>query len=565
MHEDVISLGKKGVEEEGYSEIPENYKKGKSKYIVIIGTVMSGIGKGIFSSSLGTLLGCNGIKVVPMKFDGYLNYDAGTLNPYRHGEVFVLDDGTETDLDLGSYERFNNRNLTKENYLTAGKLFKTIIDKERAGKYLGRDVQFIPHVTGEIKHFVRNLANKSDADVVIIEVGGTVGDLENSYFIEAMRQLAYEEGKDNVCFVSLSYILKPSSLGEHKSKAAQIGLRNLLSLGVQPDIIICRSNLPIETKIREKISVYSNLPVEKIFNLHNVNGVYEIPLYLREIGLDKTIMERLSLQKGTANSELTFENWERFADNIKKAEKTITIGITGKYTELWDSYISILNALEHCAPYYGCKVNIKWIDTTEISEENVNEKLRELDGIVVPGGFGSRGVEGKIRCVRYAREKRLPYLGLCYGFQMAIIEFARNVLGWSDAHTTEVDRNTSKPVIDLLFNQKSLNEMGGTMRLGGKEIILRPGSFVSNLYGKTQIRERFRHRYEFNNNYFRDFIAKGMVFSGKAKDEDIIQVLELREHPFFVGVQFHPEYTSKPLRPSPLYLGFVYACLKRKI
>ncbi|MDD5178633.1 MAG: CTP synthase (glutamine hydrolyzing) [Candidatus Nanoarchaeia archaeon] len=565
MQEDVISLGRKGVDEEGYSEIPEGYEKGKVKYIVITGTVISGIGKGIFSSSLGTVLSCNGIKVAPMKFDGYLNYDAGTLNPYRHGEVFVLDDGTECDLDLGSYERFNNTNLTKDYYLTAGKIFKTIIDKERAGKYLGRDVQFVPHVTGEIKHFVRRLAVVSKADVVLIEVGGTIGDLENGYFIEAMRQLNYEEGKENVCFVNLGYILKPSSLGEHKSKAAQLGLRTLLSLGVQPDIVVCRSNLPIEEKIIQKISVSSNVPGNMVFNLPNLVSIYEMPLYLRQIGMDQAVIKSLNLNCRDHNDVLNFENWGKFVHTLKECEKTIKVGITGKYTELWDSYISIIKALEHCAPYRNSNVSIHWIDTTEVTDENVEEKLKGLDGIIVPGGFGSRGVEGKIKCVRYARENKLPYLGLCYGFQMAIIEYARNVLGWRDAHTTEVDRDTSHPVIDLLPGQRNINDMGGTMRLGGHNVLIREGSLAHILYGKTEIRERFRHRYEFNNKYLSDFVNRGVVFSGKAKHEDIMQILELRDHPFFVGVQFHPEYTSKPLQPSPIYLGFINACLKRKL
>ncbi|MDD5254294.1 MAG: CTP synthase (glutamine hydrolyzing) [Candidatus Nanoarchaeia archaeon] len=565
MPEDIISLGKKGVDEEGYSEIPDGYEKGKTKYVVVTGTVISGIGKGIFSSSLGTVLGCNGLKVAPLKFDGYLNYDAGTLNPYRHGEVFVLDDGTETDLDLGSYERFNNRDLTKDNYLTAGKLFKTIIDKERAGKYLGRDVQFVPHVTGEIKYFIRKLAVLSKADVVIVEVGGTVGDLENGYFVEAMRQLRHEEGADYVCFVNLSYILKPSSLGEFKSKAAQLGLKGLLSLGIQPDIIVCRSSLPIPDQIRQKISVSSNVPVESVFGLPNVGSIYEIPLYLKQIGLDKSIINHLKLNCCSGTGELTFENWERFVYALKNVNKTINVGITGKYTEVWDSYLSILKALEHCAPYKYCNLNIIWIDTTEVTNENVNEKLKDLDGIIVPGGFGSRGVEGKIKCVEYARKNKLPYLGLCYGFQMAIIEYARNVLGWSDAHTTEVDRETSHPVIDLLPGQRSIDKMGGTMRLGGHDVLIKDGTLAYNLYNKNQIRERFRHRYEFNNRYLQEFVNSGVIFSGRAKHEEIMQILELRNHPFFIGVQFHPEYTSKPLRPSPIYTGFINACLKRKL
>jgi CTP synthase len=524
--------------------------------------VISGVGKGTFSSSLGNILRLKyGLKVAPLKFDGYLNVDAGTLNPFRHGEVFVLNDGTECDLDLGTYERMINTNLSKINYLTAGKIFKTIIDKERAGKYLGRDVQFIPHVTGEIKGFLRELALKADADVALIEVGGTIGDLENSYFIEAMRELAYEEGKENVCFVNVVYILEPGALGEQKSKAAQLGIKGLMSLGIQPNVIICRSRNPVRESVKEKVSIYSNVPLERVVGMHDMSNIHTAPLKLEGTGVDKEIAQILGIKQNGETEE--FAKWKEFAKKIDDADKEITIGITGKYTNVHDSYMSILKALEHTGPYFGTKVNVKWVETTDINSlEDARKALEGLDGVIVPGGFGSRGVEGKIHCVRYARENNMPFLGLCLGLQIAVIEFARNVVGLEGANSTEIDSKTTHPVIDILPEQEEIKDLGGTMRLGAWKATLKPGTIVHKLYGKEEISERHRHRFEVNPEYIQRLEEKGLVFSGKSPGGSLMEFLELPNHKFFAATQAHPEFTSKPLYPNPLFRGFVEACTK---
>ena len=549
--------------QENYSSFPKGYQVGKTKYVVITGSVMSGVGKGTFSASLGNILKLyHGLKIAPVKFDGYFNVDAGTLNPYRHGEVFVLDDGTETDLDLGSYERMLNQNNTKDNYLTAGKLFKLIIDKERAGDYLGRDVQIIPHVTGEIKYFLRNLSVKSDADIVLVEVGGTVGDIETSYFLEAMRELAYEEGRSNVCFINVCYIVEPPSLGEHKSKAAQIGIRTLMQTGIQPDMVICRSHNPVAENIKEKMSIFSNVPVNRVFNMYDFGTIYTIPLFLQDLGIDGEVLKIIGLNSKTANRD-DFSRWEELAKKFKSAKKQITIAITGKYTNVHDSYFSIIKAIEHTAPYFGTKAELKWIETTDIkNQEDAKNALGGIDGVIVPGGFGERGVEGKIECVRYCRENNVPYFGLCYGFQMAVIEFARNVCNLVGAHTTEVDPKTEHPVICILPEQEEVKGLGGTMRLGGHDVVVKQNSFANKLYGSQKVRERFRHRYNVNTKYIDQLQERGLVFSGFASEKRIMQILELPNHKFFVGTQFHPEFTSKPLEPNPLFRGFVEACTK---
>lgn len=562
MPKEMGSLSEMSDEHEFYVNMPKGYQKGRTKFIIISGSVISGVGKGTFSSCLGNLLRlCYGFKVSPVKFDGYLNFDAGTLNPFRHGEVFVLDDGTECDLDLGTYERMLNKNLTKDNYLTAGKIFKMIIDKERRGDFLGRDVQFIPHVTGEIKGFLRELAVKTKADIVLVEVGGTVGDIENSYFLEAMRELAYEEGRENVCFINVVYILEPGSLGEQKSKAAQLGIKSLMGIGIQPDIIVCRSENPVKEKVREKISIYSNVPMSRVLNSLDVKSIYEIPIFLKKQGVDREVLNILGLKRNACESK-EFSKWKALVDKINRVNKPLHIGITGKYTNVHDSYLSILKALEHTAPHFGASVNVKWIDTTGVDSGNVKDELSGLDGIIVPGGFGARGTEGKIECIKYAREKGIPFLGLCYGFQMAALDFARNVCGLKGANTTEIDPNTKDPVICILPEQEEIEELGGTMRLGGHEVVVKGGTRAHKLYGKELVRERFRHRYNMNTKYI-DILEKGgMVFSGMAPKKRIMQILELPDHKFFIATQFHPEFTSKPLEPNPLFMGFLDACTK---
>lgn len=563
------SVSKKSIDHEFYSPYPEGYVKGKTKYLVVLGTVMSGLGKGIFGSSLGKLLQFKGFKIAPIKFDGYLNQDAGTLNPFRHGEVFVLDDGTESDMDLGTYERLLDLNISKNNYLTNGKLFQNILNKERKGDYLGRDVQVIPHVTGEIKYFLRDLALKSKSDIVLFEIGGTVGDLENMFCLEAVRQLMYEEGKENVCFIALTYVLEPSFLGEQKSKAAQLGIKSLLSMGIQPDIIGCRCHNPVTEKVREKISVYSNVKMENVISTHDVKSIYLLPEMLKQEGMAENVLKLLKLKQKSSKEkeESDFSKWKDFTKKIKNPKHKITIGMTGKYTMLRDSYASIIKAFEHAGAALSTDIELKWIETTDIEtgKLKVEDALKNVDGVLVPPGFGKRGTEGKIKCLKYVREKNMPYLGVCFGMQMAVIEFARNVLGLENANSTELDPNTKYPVIDVLPEQKKLEGLGGNMRLGGKDVQVKKGTLAYNLYDKKEnIRERFRHRYEVNPEYIKMFEEKGMVFSGKHPDYEIMQIMELPDKKFYVGAQFHPEFTSRPLRPNPLYLGFVKAILDNK-
>ncbi len=553
-------------EHEFYTPMPKGYKKGVTKYVIVFGTVMSGLGKGIFASSLSFLLQNKGLKIAPIKLEGYLNIDSGTLNPFRHGEVFVLDDGMETDMDLGTYERILDIDLNKENFTTNGQILTKVLEQERKGTYLGRDVQFIPHVTGEIKKKLRDLALKQQADVVVVEIGGTAGDIESMYYIEAMRELAYEEGKENVCFVALTYILEPHFLGEQKSKAAQLGLRTLMSAGVMPDIIACRSYHPITEKIKEKISIYSNVPVSRVVGLHDEDSIYKVPLSLKETKIDEQVCSLLHIEKKieSEKEKKMIAQLQQYVAVIEKPKHEITIGITGKYTNIRDSYASILKALEHAGVANNCKINITWIETSDIEDGkiSVEKAFAGLAGIIVPGGFGKRGVEGKIACVKYARENNLPYFGLCYGFQMALIEIARNVLGLKDANTTEVDPQTKHPVIDILPEQKKIEGLGGNMRLGGRDVAIKEGTMAFELYGKkTMIRERFRHRFECNPEYIEQFEKAGVVFSGKAPQYDIMQIFELKGKSFFCGVQYHPEFTSRVFKPQPLFFGFVKACL----
>jgi len=417
------SLSDKSAEEtEFFSAIPAGYKKGKARYCFVFGTVMSGLGKGIFSSCLAKLMQDKGLKVAPIKLEGYLNIDSGTLNPLRHGEVFVLDDGMECDMDLGTYERMLDQNLTKANFATSGQIFRSVLHKERHGDYLGRDVQMIPHVTGEVKLKLRQLAMDSDADIVFVEIGGTVGDLENAYYIEAVRELAYEEGPNTCCFVALTYILEPKTLGEQKSKAAQLGIKQLMQLGIQPDIIACRASSQATEKIRQKISLYSNVPLKRVISLHDSASIYTIPAMLRDVSMDFEVARLLKIDDriNLRHERKAWAKWCDFTDKIGVSTHKITVGITGKYTSVRDSYASIINALEHAGIERGCDIEIKWIETTDISDSNAGEHLKDVDGIIVPGGFGTRGAEGKIACIKYARENNLPYLGLCFGFQLAV-------------------------------------------------------------------------------------------------------------------------------------------------
>ncbi len=562
----LASVSDISTESEFFSPMPDSYKKGKARYVFVMGTVMSGLGKGIFSSCLAKLMQDKGLKVAPIKLEGYLNIDSGTLNPFRHGEVFVLDDGMECDMDLGTYERMLDMDLSRANFATSGQIFSSVLHKERHGDYLGRDVQMIPHVTGEVKLKLRQLAMESDADIVFVEIGGTVGDLENAYFIEAMRELAYEEGPNSCCFVALTYILEPKTLGEQKSKAAQLGIKQLMQLGIQPDIIACRAASPATEKVRQKISVYSNVPFERVISLPDSASIYMIPAMLREVGMDFAVARLLKIEDriNLRHERKAWAQWCDFTDKIGSTKHQITIGITGKYTSVRDSYASIINALEHAGIALAADAKIKWIETTAVTDENVADNLADVDGIIVPGGFGTRGAEGKIICIKYARENNLPYLGLCFGFQMAVLEFARNVCGLTQANSTEIEPNCAEPVIDILPEQKKIEGLGGNMRLGGRNIELKPQTLAWELFDKTDsVRMRFRHRYEVDPRYIERLEEAGLVFSGKAPNQPIMQILELPSHPFFMGTQAHPCLTSRPLKPQPMFLGLVAAAMQK--
>ena len=556
------SVSQASDDTEFYTLMPDGYIRGRCKYVVIMGTVISGLGKGIFSSSLAKLLQDKGLNISPIKLEGYLNIDSGTLNPFRHGEVYVLDDGMECDMDLGTYERMLNKDLSGKNFTTSGQIYTTVLNKERHGDYLGRDVQMIPHVTGEVKFRLRELAVQSQADVVFVEIGGTVGDVENAYYIEAMRELAYEEGPNSVCYVALSLVIEPKTLGEQKSKAAQLGIKRLMEMGVQPHIIACRASRPVNEKVRQKIAQYTNVPMGRVFSMHDCESIYVIPQMLRDLGYDFEVLKLLKLEQrvNLQHERQQWLKWTTFVDKLEKAKYEIKIGITGKYTSLRDSYASIIHALENSGTNLYTKVKIVWIDTTDITDENVGEKLEDVHGIIVPGGFGARGAEGKIACIKYARENNLPYLGICFGFQMAVIEYARNVCGISGANSTEVDPKCSDPVISILPEQQGIKDLGGNMRLGGRDVSIKKDTIAWKMFGKKEeVRMRFRHRLEVDPNYIEKLEAGGLVFSGTAPGEPIMQILELPEHPFFIGTQAHPCMTSVPMAPQEMFVGLVAA------
>ena len=565
---------------EWYSPMPPGYVKGRTKFVAVIGTVMSGLGKGIFSSSLAKLIQDKGLSVAPMKLEGYLNIDAGTLNPYRHGEVFVLEDGAETDMDLGTYERVLSQNLTRRNFVTAGQVYTEVLGRERRGGYLGRDVQMIPHVTGAVKMKLRELAMHGNpiagergkpVDVVFVEVGGTAGDYENGFYIEALRELAFEEGPESTCFVALTYILEPSILGEQKSKAAQLGIKRLMEAGIQPHIVACRAKNPVNETVREKIAMFSNVQLRRVFSMHDRESIYVIPEAMRASGLDREILSILDLHDrvNPAHEDTARQAWLGFSNKLTGPRRhRIDLGIAGKYASLRDAYASIDKAIEHCSIHLSCDIKVHWFDTTEMNTvEQARKTLAPMHAVIVPGGFGTRGVEGKIRCVQVCRTGKIPFLGICLGFQVATIEYARNVLGLAEANSTEFDPKSKHPVISELPDQKRIEGiMGGTMRLGGQDVVLEPDSLASFLYdGRPSVRERFRHRYEVEPRYIEALSAAGLTFSGRHPKYPIMQVLELPQsvHPFFIGGQFHPELTSRPLRPQPLFMGLVAAGIRR--
>ncbi len=529
------------------------------KYIIVTGGVISGLGKGITTSSIAKILQARGLKVTAIKIDPYLNYDAGTMNPYQHGEVFVLDDGGEVDLDLGNYERFLDINLTFDHNITTGKVYKTVIERERKGEYLGKTVQIIPHITEEIKRRIKKIAIESEADVVVIEIGGTVGDIESMPFLEAARQLWLEEGNKNVLFVHTTLIPVLDVVGEQKTKPTQHSVKELRSLGIQPDIIIGRAKEYLNDDTRRKISLFCSVPYEAVISAPDARSIYEVPLIFEQQGLGEYIMGRLQLWGETPE----WKEWKRFLRNLYNPKDEVTIAIVGKYVHLKDSYISHRESLTHAASRLKVRINIKWIDSESI-EENGTGMLEGVHGILIPGGFGKRGSEGKILAAKYARDNKIPFLGVCFGFQLAVVEFCRNVLGYDDANSTELSPNTSAPVIDLLPEQRKIDKLGGTMRLGAQKVIIEKGSLAYKIYRSEVIYERHRHRYEVNPDYIEELEKKGLHFSGKDESGTRMEIFELRDHPFYIGSQFHPEFKSRPLRPSPLHLSLVKYALEYK-
>jgi len=538
--------------------MPKRKSSGKStSYIVVTGGVISGLGKGIFTASLGKLLQSRGFTVIPVKIDPYVNVDAGTMNPIEHGEVFVLDDGAEVDMDLGNYERFLDIDLTSDSNITTGKIFKKVIDRERNGDYLGKTVQLIPHITNEIKSWVRRVAKANGADFELIEVGGTVGDIENLVFLEALRQLSMEE---DVAFVHCTLVPTMKSVGEQKTKPSQQSVQKLREIGIQPHFVYARSETPLHKKTVEKLSLFCGVREENVICGPDTMNIYDVPVLLEEQRLTEKILDVLDVRKKTHRD---MKDWRGLMQRMDNPMKTVEIAITGKYTALHDAYVSIEQALKHASAELGCEARVRWIETTDIENGNVKveDALKGASGIIVPGGFGSRGTEGKIACIRYARENDMPFIGLCLGFQLAAVEFARDVCGLRDANSTEIDPKTPHPVIDLLPSQRKVYKKGGTMRLGGQDVMIKKGTMANKLYGALKARERFRHRYEFCPDYIEKLQEKGMVFSGHDSGGRIMQILELPGRRFFMATQFHPEFTSRMLRPSPMFAGFLKACI----
>jgi len=522
------------------------------KYVVVTGGVISGLGKGIATASLGKILQSKGIKVTAIKIDPYLNVDAGTMNPFEHGEIFVTEDGGEIDQDMGHYERFLNLNLTKEHNITTGQIYKQVIEAERRGEYLGKTVQIIPHVTDAIKERIRRVAKQSDAEVCLVEIGGTVGDIEGMPFLEAVRQLRLEEGPNNVVFVHVTLVPSLEVVGEQKTKPTQHSVRLMMEAGIMPDLLLCRCRTPLTPEARRKISLFCNVPESAVFSAVDAETIYEVPLLLEREGVGERLLERLGLRaRGGDLSE-----WARLVERAKQAKEKVRVAMVGKYVRIADTYLSVNEALKHAAASLGVSVEINWIEAENLETGDVSA-LRGYQGIVVPGGFGARGVEGKIRAIQFARECGVPFLGLCFGFQLSVVEFARNVLGLRRAHTAEVDPETPHPVIDLLPEQKKVKELGGTMRLGAHEIVIARGTKSYSIYKTTLIRERHRHRYEVNPKYIPRLRKGGLVFSGKSRDGRRMEILELPGHPFFLATQFHPEFTSRLERPSPPFLAFL--------
>ena len=530
------------------------------KYIFVTGGVVSGLGKGITAASLGRLLKQRGLRVKVQKLDPYLNVDPGTMSPYQHGEVFVTDDGAETDLDLGHYERFIDENLTVHSSVSSGKVYWNVLNRERTGDYLGATVQIIPHITNEIKRNIYSL-DTPDTDVAIVEIGGTVGDIESQPFLESIRQIAAERGRHNVMFLHVSLIVSIPGTGELKSKPTQHSAKELLSLGIQPDVIICRSDAPVPRDILEKISLFCNIPVENAIPNLTAPVLYEVPLMLEREGLADVVVRRLGLI--CHMPDLT--EWATMVHRAKLPQGSVEIALVGKYVALHDAYLSVAEALTHGGIENDVKVNIRWVDSETVTDGNAAELLDGADGVLVPGGFGSRGIEGKIAAVRWARESRVPFLGICLGMQMAVVEYARHMCGWADAHSSELDPATTHPVIDLMPDQRGVTAKGGTMRLGAYPCkVVSRGSRTYQAYGAEEISERHRHRYEFNNEYRDALTQAGLELAGLSPDGRLVEIVELPGHPWFVGVQFHPELKSRPNKAHPLFRAFIAAAKENR-
>jgi CTP synthase len=532
-----------------------------TRFIFVTGGVVSSLGKGIAASSLGRLLVARGLTVGLQKFDPYINVDPGTMSPYQHGEVFVTEDGAETDLDLGHYERFTDANTSRASNVTAGGIYDTVIRRERRGDYLGGTVQVVPHITDEIKQRIALIAESSDVDFVITEIGGTVGDIESLPFLEAIRQFPVDVGRRRCLFIHLTLVPYIGHAGELKTKPTQHSVNELRRIGIAPDMLMCRSEGPLSPEIRKKIALFASLPMEAIVSAHDVDDIYKVPLNYREQGVDDFILEQFGMEAPAP--ELT--SWEESIERSERATRTVRIALVGKYVQLEDAYLSVSEALRHAASLKGSTVEIDWIDSEQLegAGDSVNERLEQADGILIPGGFGGRGIEGKIAAARVAREQGIPYLGICLGMHVAVAEFARHVAGMDGANSTEMDVETPYPVIDLLPEQKEVSNLGGTMRLGADPIKLHDGSKAREIYGEAVVYERHRHRYEVNNLLRKRLEAAGLCTSGTSPDERLVEVIELEDHPFFVASQFHPEFKSRPERPAPLFRDFIAAALER--
>jgi len=529
------------------------------KYIAVTGGVLSGLGKGIAASSIGRLLKSRGFKVTSIKIDPYLNVDPGTMSPYQHGEVFVLGDGGEVDLDLGNYERFLDEALSSDHNITTGKVYHTVIEKEREGKYLGKTVQIIPHITDVIKRRIRKVARESGADITIVEVGGTVGDIESMPFLEALRQMHREEGGHvNFLFIHTTLVPMLGTVGEFKTKPTQHSVKLLQEAGIQPDVLVLRTQKSLTPDIRRKVALFCNVDLSSVIESIDAETIYEVPLLMLKEKLDETILKKLDLP---VKQKPELKPWKDFLKRLRSPKRTVRIGLVGKYVELHDAYKSISESFTHAGAANECRVDLDYIHSEYLTEENADEKLGDLDGILVAPGFGSRGIEGKILAARYAREHNIPYLGICLGMQCSVIEFARNVLGFENANSTEMNRKTPYPVIDLMEEQKGVTAKGGTMRLGAYPCVINPGSKVYKAYGTRRVNERHRHRYEFNNTFLEDFEKAGMKAAGINPDTNLVEIMEITSHRWYVGTQFHPEYRSTVLQPHPLFVSFVKAAL----